>query len=308
MDPKVVIVILNWNGIEDTTECLESLRVIDYPNYEVVVVDNGSEGDDVTILRDRFGDWIHLIEEDVNLGFCDGNNVGMRYAVDRLDPQYVLLLNNDTVVDPEFLTYLVRTADDSEERLLVGAKILFYDDPGKIQSAGGMINHWTADCRSFGKGEADASLSEDIVMADFVSGCCLLASRGVIDEIGLLDPVYYVGYEDSDYCMRARKAGFESVICLRAKIWHKASASRRKSTRFRMYYRPRNQFIFARRHLTKPQLTASVAFFVLRWPKYGVEYLIHHRDVRTLKDFGDAILDIFRGRGGRKRENTAGQK
>ena len=92
--PKVSIIILNWNGVEDTIECLESLKKIDYPSYEVIVVDNGSEGDDVQVLRDKFDDYICLIENGKNYGFGGGANIGMRYALNSSNPDYLMLLSH----------------------------------------------------------------------------------------------------------------------------------------------------------------------------------------------------------------------
>ena len=109
--PKVSIIVLNWNGLDDTIECLESLRDVTYPNYRVIVVDNGSAGDDVRILRERFEECAHIIANDRNYGFAEGNNIGMRYALDSFDPTYLLLLNNDTVVAPDFLDKLFKVAD-----------------------------------------------------------------------------------------------------------------------------------------------------------------------------------------------------
>ena len=107
--PEVSIIILNWNGLEDTIECLESLKKITYPNYKLIIVDNGSEGNDVAVLRHRFGSYIHIIEKDKNYGFTEGNNIGMRYAL-KGEARYILLLNNDTIVDPDFLSNLIKVA------------------------------------------------------------------------------------------------------------------------------------------------------------------------------------------------------
>ncbi|GAG89310.1 unnamed protein product, partial [marine sediment metagenome] len=109
--PKVSIITLNWDGLEYTIECLASLKKITYPNYEVIVVDNGSKGNDAQVLEEKFGDYIHIIKNDMNYGSRGGVNIGMRYFLNNSNSDYLLLLDNDTVVDPEFLTEMVKVAE-----------------------------------------------------------------------------------------------------------------------------------------------------------------------------------------------------
>jgi len=109
--PKVCIIVLNWNGLSDTVECLESLRKLGYSNYGVIVVDNASKGDDVEVLKQRYGGYVYLIKNDRNYGFAEGNNIGIRYALGNLKPDYYFLLNNDTVVAPDVLDELVAVGE-----------------------------------------------------------------------------------------------------------------------------------------------------------------------------------------------------
>ena len=121
--PKVSIIILNWNGLNDTVECLESLDKVTYPDYQVIVVDNGSTGGDARTLRERFGDYVHIIENDKNYGYTGGVNIGIKYALNNLAADYILLLNNDTIVDPEFLTKMVELAESDNSIGIVGAGV-----------------------------------------------------------------------------------------------------------------------------------------------------------------------------------------
>jgi GT2 family glycosyltransferase len=148
--PKVSIIILNWNGLEDTSECLESLKKVTYANYETIVVDNGSDGDDVKILREKFGDYIHVINNDNNYGFAEGNNIGMRYVLSR-GTDYVLLLNNDTTVAPEFLVEMIQVGESDEKIGVLGPMIYLYDKPNVIWEAGGRINWWLGAIVVFGE-------------------------------------------------------------------------------------------------------------------------------------------------------------
>ena len=173
--PWVSIIILNWNGLEDTIECLESLRGITYPNYEIIVVDNGSEGNDVKILQARFGGYIHIIKNDNNYGFAKGNNIGMRYALQR-EAEYILLLNNDTTVAPDFLSELVNVAESDPKSGLLGPKVYFYYEPDVIWFAGGRISLLS---RTSNRGykQVDKGQFDRVDLVDFISGSCMLIKR-----------------------------------------------------------------------------------------------------------------------------------
>ncbi len=224
--PKVEIVILNWNGWEDTIECLESLKNNDYTEYTVVVVDNASSGNDVQILRERFGDEITIIENDRNYGFPEGCNIGLRHALQG-DSDYILLLNNDTTVDPQFLVELVKIAEQDPEVGIVGSKILYYHAPNRIQAAGGRIIWLIGYIGQYGKQE-DHGQYDGVFERDYVFGTSLLLSRALIEKVGLMDPFYFFGVEEYDYCTRARRAGFKVVYTSASRVWHKVGASRAK--------------------------------------------------------------------------------
>ena len=138
MNPKVSIIILNWNGLDDTVHCLESLEKIIYSNYDVIVVDNGSEGNDAQILREKFKDYIHVIENDKNYGFAEGNNIGIRYALKDSAPDYILLLNSDTEAKNYFVKGNVEFMNaDSSVRIL---SWVIVDERGRNWFPGGALN------------------------------------------------------------------------------------------------------------------------------------------------------------------------
>jgi len=224
--PKVSIIILNWNGLEDTIECLEYLQKITYPNYEVIVVDNASEGNDVAALRQRFADSIHVIANDRNYGFPEGCNIGMRYTLTK-GANYILLLNNDTVVDPEFLTEMVKVAEGRPSIGITGSKIYYYYQPNRIQAVGGKINWWLGDIETYGE-EEDIGQYDNIAEYDYVFGTSFLIKKAVIQKISLMDSSFFFGIEEYDYCTRARRAGFRVVYVPCSKVWHKAGASKAK--------------------------------------------------------------------------------
>lgn len=297
--PKVSIIILNWNGLEDTAECLESLMKITYPTYEVIVVDNASEGDDVRILRERFGDYIHVIVNDKNYGFAEGSNVGIRYALDS-NADYVLLLNNDTVVHPDFLSELVKDALVDKSIGIVGPTMYYYDQPEKACAPAHFIDYWASNPFTRRRGQVDLEQAEDTVEVDFVSGFCILISRDVLLSAGLLDPRFFFGYDDADICIRAAKRGFRVLFVPRSKAWHKISTRLafrgKKSSSYALYadYLVRGRFLLMRKHWSKPQFVVSSLCYIASWPKLFVDYLLYYRQWGMLKGFIRGVLGSVR--------------
>jgi GT2 family glycosyltransferase len=228
--PKVSVITVNWNGYEDTIECLESLKKITYPNYDVVIVDNASSGDDVKILNNRYGDHIHIIANEQNYGFPGGCNIGMRYALSN-GAEYLLLLNNDTIVDPEFLTELVKVAESQSSIGIVGSKIYYYHHPESIESAGGRIRWWLGHIENYGKVE-DVGQWDEVAERDFVYGISLLIKKNLIDQISFMDTYFFFSIDDCDYCTKAKRAGFKVVYAPNSKVWHKKGGSSSKLPEF----------------------------------------------------------------------------
>lgn len=261
--PKVSIIVLNWNGQRDTIECLESIRRMAYPNYEVIVVDNKSDGDDVRVIKERAGGYAHILENDRNYGFCEGNNIGMRYVLQHSKPAYFLLLNNDTIVDPESLTKLVETAEADLSIGIVGPKVYFHAEPNTIQSVGGSINWWTSGICLLGYGEADHGQHDEIKEVDWVSGCALLIKQSTIQDIGLFYPGYFALLEDVDWCARCGKAGYKVVCSPQSKVWHKTGKTIDRTSGSRQYYMARNPFLLMRRNAAKLQIASFLVHFFL---------------------------------------------
>ena len=225
-EPKVVIVVLNWNGKRVTVECVESVTKIGYGNYEILLVDNGSTDGSQECFRSRYPE-IALLENKANLGFAEGNNVGIQRAIDeRAD--YILLLNNDTTVDENFLSELVNVAERDSRIGFVGPKVYYYYCRGRrdvIAFAGGHINLWIGKARNLGEREEDRRQYDDTKQVSYVQGSCLLVKTEVVQRIGLLDSTLFAYWEETDWCMRGNRSGYTSVFVPSAKIWHKVAAS-----------------------------------------------------------------------------------
>jgi hypothetical protein len=221
--PLVYIILVNWNGKKDTLECLSSLRKVEYDNTRIVVVDNASTDGSVDAIRSEFSS-VEILTNTVNLRFAGGNNAGIRHALEH-GAHYVLLLNNDTIVDTMFLDELIRTAERDSGVGMVGAKVLYYSYPQRIWFAGGKIHWWSAWVAHDGIREEDRGQHDTERDVDYITGCCLLARRSVIEQIGMLDEHFFMYGEDVDWGLRAQRAGYRLRVQPKAKIWHKVSSS-----------------------------------------------------------------------------------
>jgi GT2 family glycosyltransferase len=289
--PKVVVTILNWNGLADTIECLESLKCVTYPNFVVVVVDNGSKGADADILEHKYGDYIHLVRNVSNYGFAKGNNIAIEWSLERLDPQYFLLLNNDTVVDPEFLTGLVALSESDDTIGIVGPKIYYHDRPDTIQSFGAKISFRSGATKDRGWKQRDTGQFEREAAVDYVNGCALLVKRKVVEAIGLLDPVYFCYYEETDFCTRARIAGFRIVVTPKSRIWHKKKLGEKwlglgleeKGSASSFFYMGRNVFIFMKKHGATGSYRRFVfSYFLFKAWFTSAVCILYHSDIKQL--------------------------
>jgi hypothetical protein len=247
---KISIIILNWNGKNDTLECLQSVQEIDYPNFDVIVVDNGSKDDSVRAVRARFPK-VAVCETGKNLGYAGGNNVGMRYALEN-GAEYILLLNNDTVVDSGVLKGFMQASELIPQGGIFAAKIYYYAEPTKLWYAGIKRNDQRFCFEHIGDGLYDDELSFNaIAETDYACGCCLFIPAKIVRTIGLLDEAFFLVFEETDWCYRARQNGHKCYLIPQAKVWHKVSASfgGDESPLFN-YFMTRNRLLWAKKHLS----------------------------------------------------------
>jgi hypothetical protein len=241
--PRVAIIVINWNGKEDTLACLTSLQGLDYPTTQIVLIDNGSTDDSVTAMRAAYPN-INLIETGQNLGFVGGNNLGLEQAC-KMGVEYALLLNNDTEVAPDFLRKLVVAAEADPAVGAVGPMIYYYEAPQVIWSAGGAIDWRRGSSRMVGIGEIDEGQWDSNPRAvDFLTGCAFLIKMSVYMQVGGLDPRFFLYYEDNEWCHRISRAGYRIFFVPQAHIWHKISPLARESSPQVHYYMTRNRLLF----------------------------------------------------------------
>lgn len=230
--PKVVAVIINWNGIYDTIQCLNSFKRVKYPDLFLLVIDNGSEQNEAKKLREmkmNINKPIEFVRINKNLGFCGGANLGIKLALNKYKADYVLLMNNDVVVDPTFLIELINSLSEKKSYGLASPLIYYFDDPKKVWWGGKKLNMWT------GSASMDFNSKQlNSKVTDAVTGCCMLVKKEVFEKVGLLDEKYFLsGVDTIEYSYRARKNGFFSLIVPKAKIWHKCYQSTKKLSFFK---------------------------------------------------------------------------
>lgn len=241
--PRIFVVILNWNLKDDTIACVESLLAGTVQPTEIVVVDNGSEDGSVAVLQAAFGTQITVLVNPTNLGFAAGNNVGVQYALMH-KADWIMLLNNDTIVAPEMLAYLLEAAAAHPEAALLSPAIFYYDRPTMLWRLGDRHTLGLPIPHKVGARE----LARPLIPVDYLTGCALLVRRAVWEKIGLLDEIFFMYYEDADFCRRAKNAGFRAYVVTGARVWHKAGQSSCKVKPLTRYRTAKNKVLFYRRY------------------------------------------------------------
>lgn len=307
MTPRVALVVLNWNNAADTLQCLASLERLTYPNYEIIVVDNGSTDDSVSQIRAAYLG-VQLLETGANLGYAGGNNVGIRYALES-GAEFVCILNNDILVEPGFLEPLLATFGDD---LLIGVVtplIAATDDPENIWALGSSINPHTAFVTRLYTDESVLSWRERAPFAvDVASGAAMLVRRAVFEAVGLIDEDFFLYYEETDWCLQVQRASYRIMAVPNSVILHRVSATLGETSPIIDYYMLRNHLRFIARHwlgaarwrllvqIVFRNLVTIVAYTIK--PRGGVR--IPNRNARLL-----ALRDALLGRWGKMGPDVA---
>ncbi len=241
--PTIAIIVLNYNSREDTLDCLRSLELLTYSRAYTIVVDNDSSDGSVESIRSQFPQ-IKLIETGANLGFTGGNNIGIRHALEA-GADFVMLLNNDTIVAPDLIDQMVTAMVQDPKIGVAGPTIYYYEQPHVVWSAGGDID-WkrgTTSMTAIGS-EDKGQFGTEAREVQFVTGCALLARREVWETVGLLDEQFFMYYEETEWCVRASRAGYKIVHVPQAMLWHKISIEARATSPLTHYYMVRNRLLF----------------------------------------------------------------
>lgn len=286
-EPRVSIIILNWNSYDVTFECLLSLRKMDYRNFEVVMVDNGSVDSSDEKLEQNAPE-IRLIRNGANLGFAGGCNVGIRDAM-RRGADYVLLLNNDTVVAPDFLSQMMAVAESDSRIGALSPKILFFDHPDRLNYAGGIHKRWRLYPKTIGLFQRDDGSYDELREVSFLTGCAFLIKAEVVRKIGVLEEIYFHFYEDIEWSLRVVQAGYKGIYVPRAKIWHKEHyvTNKNHGNGFIEFYLARNNMIYVRKHL-------PLRFWPFKMPFFGA-WMIYRTMVFAFRSDWKKVTALYKG-------------
>ncbi|MFN8062091.1 MAG: glycosyltransferase family 2 protein [Vicinamibacterales bacterium] len=291
----VACVVLNSSRRDDTLECLRSLVGGTYGDVSIEVLDCQSTDGSVEAIREAFPQ-VSVVELAENLGYAGNNNVGIRRAVAR-GADWVFVLNEDTVLAPDCLETLVAAAGDPSVGI-VGPMVYHHDEPGVIQSAGGLLDaRWAESHR--GQNEDDRGQYADVTAVDWISGCAILVRREVVEAVGVIDERFFIYWEETEWCIRARKAGWTILHVPAARIWHKGVQRDYRPKPSVTYYSTRNRLLalsthrapFAARALAWTQILRTLASWSVR-PKWR-----HKREHRHAMWRG--VVDFLSGRAGR---------
>ena len=266
--PRVSVVTVNFRQPEVTTDMLATLRACRYPNLEVVLVDNGSLSDESARWAYHYPGVVHVRSTE-NLGFAGGTNLGIAHATGGL----ILMLNNDTLVEPDFLEPMVMLLRGSPRVGMVSPKIVFADPSGTIQYAGAFIGQPTLGRgEKIGYLELDAGQYDDVRDTELPHGACMLVRRELFDEshVGPLPEFYFMYFEEHDFAVQARRLGYGVMYCGHAKITHRQSLGLGAGNPRKTYYLHRNRVVFYRRLLSTASFLTFSAYYLLVGVPLGV--------------------------------------
>jgi GT2 family glycosyltransferase len=284
--PLVSIITINYNHSDVTAECLDSLRKVTYPNFEVIVIDNASPNDNPAFLKDDYPEIIYK-ELPENLGFAGGNNVGIKDC----KGDYILLLNNDTEVEPDFLEPLVRKCEENPNIGGVSPKIYYHHTPEMLQFAGFTeIHHVTVRNHAVGFNQMDKRQFEKDSLTYFVHGAAMLIPRKVIEEVGMMADIYFLYYEELDWGYRIRQAGYELYYVHDSLIHHKESISTGFYSPLQVYYLNRSRILYMRRNIKGWKFIVSSLYLIfISIPKNYTTFFLK-RKKGLLKAYHQAIM------------------
>ena len=296
---EIAIVILNWNGKKDTLECLKSVGQLSIADchLKIIVVDNGSTDDSFKAIKKKYPK-MEVIDTGENLGFSAGNNIGIKKAVEN-GADFVLTLNNDTIVDKNLITHLIGAADKHKDAGILSPMIYFYPgfeyhkgkyperEKGRVVwYAGGVIDWDNVLASNYGVDDTDIGQYEKVHEIDFATGACMMIRREAIESVGLFDEKYYLYLEDADLSQRVQRFGRKIIFVPQAKVWHKVSQSSGIGSNLNDYYITRNRLLFGIKYAP---VRAKIAII-----KESLRLLVQGRPWQR-----QGVIDFYKGNLGR---------
>ena len=288
--PNIAIILVNWNGFEYTKSCILSLLNCHYENYKIILVDNNSSDSSVEKLNKNFPH-VEYIRNKSNIGFTGANNVGIKWALEN-DFEYIVLLNNDTEVEPDFLDHLLSPFGQDS---LVGAVqplILEYNRRNIVWNGGGQIDYNFGRFLNVNKG-SNKNQIKPIHNVDWITGCCFMLKSEVINKVGLLDDFFFVYYEDADWSIRIKKSGYKLFFQPKSIVYHHEGMSwisAKKNSEG--YISPKTHYLDIRNHIyiikkykSQFKILPTFLFQLFKVSAYVVYFIFRGRVMKLKKVF-----------------------
>lgn len=291
----IYIIILNTNKRDDTLDCLTSLQKNTYTDFHIILLDNNSTDGSKEAVRSAFPE-VQIIELSENHGYAGNNNVGIQLALEQ-NADWILVLNEDTILAPDSLQNLIDVGESDPTIGILGPMVYHWHEPDVIQSAGCFLGpNWSS--IHLGKDEVDKGQYTEPHPVEWISGCAILVRRQVVEQVGMIDPRLFIYWEETEWCMRAARAGWKIIHVPKAKIWHKGVKRNFQPKPTFYYYETRNHFYLLRKHRAPIRVWFLVLFSTFRtlvsWtirPKWKAMH--KNRDAMWL-----GFLDFLRKRWG----------
>lgn len=291
MEPLLFVIAINYNTAAHTIEMVDSVRNSDYPNLQVVVVDNCSSEEDYRQLQ-QISDRATVIRTDENIGFSGGNNVGLQYAI-KNGAEYAMLLNNDTTIEPGSITAMVQCLQSGEADV-VCPKIIYYYNRDTIAYAGGELVDYKGAVRIYGFQEQQAEQYDRKRQITFASGCCTMMRMETWREIGLMEDKYFLYFEDTALSAKIVKAGKKMMYVPQAVVYHKESVSTQALSDNYQYYFCRNRLLYIKENIPFPMKAVAYGYTGLYMLKKMLQRRFAFRNVK------DAVSAFVHARFGKR--------
>jgi GT2 family glycosyltransferase len=279
---KIAIIIINWNQFELTKACINSIKRCNYKNYKIILVDNGSNDKSGTKLKEIFPEIIY-IQNEKNEGFTRANNTAIKYAlIQKFD--YLMLLNNDTEVDVNFIDFMLETFKKDKKIGAVQPLILFWDNKDIVWNYGGKFEKISGRVVTLNRGLEISGIVKS-EYTDWISGCCFMIKNEVIKKVGTLDDYFFVYYEDADWSIRIKKAGYKLGLNFNSKIYHHEGASWKSKEKskegvispFTHYLNIRNHIYFIKKHNNQFNFIGKWIFQLFKITGYSIYFILKGR-------------------------------
>lgn len=281
-DILVYVIILNYNGYADTINCINSVKKSSCHKMKILIIDNGSQDESEKKIRETFPE-LEVIQTGKNLGFAGGNNIGIRRAMGE-GADYICILNNDVVVSEDMLSILLNSLQQDARRVVGPVTMMWNTET--IHSTGMKINFYTGTADIINLWKEYCDIDKQDLYCDYLEGTCLMFSKEFVEEVGMIPEVYFLYYEETEWCCKAKRKGFDVVCIPSAQLWHKGSVAANKITGLKQYFEDRNRVLFERRNAP---LLKKIIFYLYFIIQLIYRILSKQKDIRVFR----AVLDGF---------------